>query len=376
MRSWLFIFGRTHEFSYSELAASVGGTITRISPEISQVEDAHEHIVPKELIKRLGGTVKIALVKGIVHTLSLEEILPYLQTNEKQLTFGISLYGNAVKVDASLLRGIKEALGAQGIGARYVSSREGNTLSSVVVAKQHVRELIIVGATGGYIVGETAAVQDFEEWGERDRGRPFADPKAGMLPPKVARMAVNIAGGGGTLLDPFCGMGTILAEALLAGWQVIGSDRSEEAAEKARKNLEWLTGGNPVKKQGSTLKRFQLIQSDATHISEHIPAQSVDAIVTEPYLGPETIEPRRIKDIIKGLEKLYIGCLRDWLRVLRSGGKIVIALPEYAIKGKTFVVKSVIDRCETLGYTVSLGPLPYSRPQAMVRRKFYQLLKK
>ena len=79
---------------------------------------------------------------------------------------------------------------------------------------------------------------------------------------------------------------------------------------------------------------------------------------------------------MKGLEKLYIGCLRDWHAILKPKGKIVIALPKYSIHNKTYFVKKVIDSCEMLGYTTIVGPIEYSRPQAVVRREFYIFQKK
>src|SRR3989344_5585326 len=94
-----------------------------------------------------------------------------------------------------------------------------------------------------------------------------------------------------TLLDPFCGMGTILAEALLLGWQVIGSDQSEEVVVKAQANLRWLG-----------LKTHKLFTSDATHISEKV--ESVDAIVTEPFMGKPNVSRENVKDIMTGLSKL------------------------------------------------------------------------
>jgi len=96
-----------------------------------------------------------------------------------------------------------------------------------------------------------------------------------------------------------------------------------------------------------------------------------------PKLGLGKItDKKEIRNAIKGLEKLYIGCLRDWLDLLKQDGVIVIALPEI-IQGNTkYYVKSIIDSCETLGYTMTSGPLPYSRPQAVVRRLFYIFRKK
>ncbi len=361
MSAWLFIFGRTQELAFHELATIVDHPIMRLTSDVARVEDPRDRLDPQKLMTRLGGTVKIAREKGIAAALSPEALAPFLLGEDTSFTFGVSCYGEGIPTDHTLLRRMKETLEAKGIHARYVAPKEGSALSSVVVDKQHVRELIVVRQADGYIVGETVSVQDFEAWNARDYGRPFADPKAGMLPPKVARMAVNLAGHG-VLLDPFCGMGTILTEALLTGWNVYGSDQSAEVVEKSRKNIEWLQRGGVT-----------FFVSDATHVSEHIPFGSIDAIVTEPFLGRSDIQALNIRNIIKGLEKLYIGCLKDWRKALKHDGKVVIALPEYAVGGKTFFVKNVIDRCENLGYTVTRGPLLYSRPQALVRRKFFVL---
>ena len=121
---------------------------------------------------------------------------------------------------------------------------------------------------------------------------------------------------------------------------------------------------------------------DATHISERI-TSPIHAIVTEPYMGDtnassygKVIELKKAKNIVKGLEKLYIGCLREWIRILIKGGVVVIALPQYVIGKETVFVKKVIDRCENLGYTLLVGPIEYGRPDAVVRREFYIFQKK
>ncbi|MEK7587560.1 MAG: methyltransferase domain-containing protein [Patescibacteria group bacterium] len=152
---------------------------------------------------------------------------------------------------------------------------------------------------------------------------------------------------------------------------MVGSDISEKVIEKAKKNIEFSQEDLLHSKRSS----YEFFVSDATHVSEHLKPESIDAIVTEPFMGSADIKFENIKNTIKGLEKLYIGCLRDWYRVLKPLGRVVIALPEYRIEDKMFFVKKVIDRCENLGYTTLHGPIEYSRPQAIVRREFFVLQK-
>ena len=59
--------------------------------------------------------------------------------------------------------------------------------------------------------------------------KPYRDMRRGMLPPKLARSLVNLAIGAKspsdmTILDPFCGTGTVLMEAMLLGTHVVGTD--------------------------------------------------------------------------------------------------------------------------------------------------------
>lgn len=379
MSSYLFFLGRTPKLSWLELTTFFP-LAQVLTPNIVLIPLDTLTIPPAELINLLGGTVKIAQIISEIPQFNaslLANIASQIPA-EGKIVFGLSFYETDYQPPRALLQEIKHSLEAQGKVVRFVEAGEDGTLSSVAIVKQGVTELVLVKKQKGWLVGRTVAVQDFARWALRDRGRPFADPKRGMLPPKVARMLVNIARSQITqdqppesrlLLDPFCGMGTILAEALLSGWRVIGSDQSGEAERKTQANLNWLIS----KHQDTKVKDYKLFVSEAAHISCQLAGVKVDAIVTEPFMGSIEIRDKseKIKNMVRGLEKLYIGCLKDWNNILKPEGKIVIALPEYAICGRTYFVKKVIDRCENLGYTTLAGPLEYSRPQAIVRREFY-----
>jgi tRNA G10 N-methylase Trm11 len=61
--------------------------------------------------------------------------------------------------------------------------------------------------------------------------------RAGALRPTVARAIALLAGEpSGVALDPCCGSGTILREALAAGWQARGLDIDPDAVRAARRN--------------------------------------------------------------------------------------------------------------------------------------------
>lgn len=280
-------------------------------PDLAQVEleavNPQDTDNPKDLIKRLGGTVKIAEI--LPEDIKLSEII--------KGDFGISdLTGKADIV--KLCKNIKKET-----GQRYVLPKNGEKqLSSVVVAKQKLTEIVI----GDGWLGKTVAVQDFEDWGRRDYGRPQIEAHLGMLPPKVARMMINISQGK-TILDPFCGVGTILMEGCELGLNMIGTDIDSRQVARTKENLK------------SFEMQAKVYVADARKVTE-----SVDAIVTETDLGPRS-----------DLETLYLECFQHWKKYTQ---KVVIALPN----------AQIIDKVNNMGYILEAGPFIYARPQAKIKR--------
>jgi SAM-dependent methyltransferase len=128
--------------------------------------------------------------------------------------------------------------------------------------------------------------------------------RAGALPPTVAAMLVGLAGEpGDVLLDPCCGSGTILGQALAAGWPAVqGIDIDPEAVGLARRNVP-LAG---------------VLEGDARSIS--LPGETVDAIVSNLPFG-EQYEA-------KGDMRIWLtGVMNEMARVTRPGGRIVFLVP-------------------------------------------------
>src|SRR5262249_45616228 len=134
-------------------------------------------------------------------------------------------------------------------------------------------------------VAKTLVVQDFEDYGRRDYQRPVRDEKQGMIPPKVAQIMLNLSGAqaGDTILDPFCGIGTIIQEGLLLSYRMIGSDINKAAIRGSEQNLEWFRNRYHV-----AAGKYGVEVSDATKVSELIEKSKnkISSIVTEGTLGP------------------------------------------------------------------------------------------
>jgi len=384
MDSYFFFFGRSPELSTRELSMFFP-TVEMMADDVAKVDAASFPFQEKELpmeesLQILGGTTKVARYLGSAPDMTPEIIASYLLVDHPhRIEFGISSYAGDTHVSSQFLKSVKDILESEGATARFLFSRHGETLSSVAVSRQDVFEINVCKKDGMYFFSRTIAVQEFEAWNKRDYGRPYADPKSGMLPPKVSRMIATIGLGnnpkGKTLLDPFCGMGTVLGEAMLLGATVIGSDYLPDVVMRAESNCAWLEAQYPG------IQKPVFYTADATHISEKLPPSSVDVIATEPFMGSNKLgegsitDKKKIENIMKGLVKLYLGCLKEWHTVLKPGGVIVMAFPEVTVGKTVCSVKKVIDSCEKLGYTLRNGPLPYGRPQAIVKRMIYEFIK-
>lgn len=207
------------------------------------------------------------------------------------------------------------------------------------------------------------------EWYKRDRLKPFADSRKGMLPPKIARIMVNLAlgkdlGPNQILLDPFCGSGNILMEAGLLGLNLLGGDIDPNQLEGTKKNLNW-----------AKVKNFKLLRLDATRVAKYLDCQ-VNYLVTEPFMGKPGLRPDKIKYLAKGLHKLYLGCLKNWFSVLVSGGTICLVLPIFNDGKKEYILSKVIDDKSLVGYNIKTRGLIYFRPRSNLKREIVVLNKK
>jgi tRNA (guanine10-N2)-dimethyltransferase len=119
---------------------------------------------------------------------------------------------------------------------------------------------------------------------------------------------VNLARapGGGTVLDPFCGVGGILIEAGLMGMRVVGVDLDPGMVEKARLNLE-----------SYGIRRFRLEVGDACGWR----GKKVDAVVTDPPYGRQASTGRR------KLEELYRGAFNAMAEVLKRRKYLCLTSP-------------------------------------------------
>jgi tRNA G10 N-methylase Trm11 len=290
------------------------------------------------LQRQLAGTVKIGQViaegADLEQVLSLALIYAHVEADPR-MEFAFSGYPEE-KAFGTTLRKLgmqrKKELIADGYKARYVVSKDA-ALSSAAVVKNDLlgsgTEFMVLKGPKGYTIAVTKTVQHFEAFASRDRARTHLDAKSGMLPPQLARLMVNLAGvrEGSTILDPFCGSGTVLTEARDMNLHVIGSDNSAKAISDAEKNLE---------AQESSM-RWRLMRSDVAFLRKNLPA-TVDAIVTEPFLGSpqrQALGERAQENFFNKLQQLYRNAFTTFAQLLPTGGRVVFVFPAIQGKGDT-----------------------------------------
>ncbi len=305
----------------------------------------------------------IKLASSLGSSLKIAEELETKDTGAKNLSslitqkeFSITDL-NELSRSYDLCEAVKDILGK----VRFVVPKNEFGLSPVIIVKNKIDELLVDQKDKK--IYRTVWVHDFEHWIKKDREMPFVNAKAGMLPPKIARSMVNLIPGdtqGKLLVDPFCGSGRILVEASELGYRVAGLDASASQVSDSQANLKHLG------------IEGEIFVYDATHLSKKF--TDIDAIVTEPFLGKPNLRPDQVDYAVKGLEKLYLGCLKDWHKALKSGGYIIMVFPILTGARKEYHTSRIIDSVKNLSYNL-LARVVYSRPEAGIKREIITLQK-
>jgi tRNA G10 N-methylase Trm11 len=383
----VFIPGKNWKLSLAELisfleAREVKFEINSFSKEFFAVST--EEITAALAIADLGGILKIGTVATELATQTVKKA--FLQKNRETRTqiereiassglfaemlkaapektvFGVSVYcaEESLRPFSKIIQrfvgsSIKRELAAHGKKSEFMGfskNREYPQLSPVEVLKKNLVEnkaetLFCIGKKQT-LVTTTVAVHNPFEFQKRDVGKPN-QRKIFAISPRLARIMVNLASctSGKLLLDPFCGVGAILQEALLTKAEVVGLDINPWCVQAARENLEWLKREYALKEA-----EYRILQGDARRLTDKIEPE-VDCIATEPDLGPALrhvpTTPYATK-IIDKLEPLYYSFLEDAYRILKKGGRLVLVTPYIRTRSGRPVIMPVKEKAVSVGF--------------------------
>jgi tRNA G10 N-methylase Trm11 len=413
---YIFFLGKTPALSLAEIHSmlrryELNYKVETVYSKFAIIEINQEFNL-RDFFVQLGGTIKVAETITEENNPNLQEIVlretgKLLENNPSKKTIAYSLYftekENKNKVIESL-KNIKQTF--------YEVKNQYSEKNSIRILEPQTDESEISSASifnnkltnpnkgaefnfifigSKVIIARTVVVQDIESYSMRDYEKPGKDARIGMMPPKLAQAMINLAEvkAGEIILDPFCGTGTILQEALLNDYKVIGSDANGDQIKKCKQNLDWI-----AKQYELTYPDYKIFQAGFGDAMRKISNNSINAIVTESTLGPiykKVPNKTEIKANYNTLKKLYARFFGSALNVLRPGKRIVVTLPAYQIKPGEFVFADFIDSLEKLGYSI-VCPLPnefkgkdikitkrntiiYSRPEQIVAREIVILQK-
>ncbi|MBR3322112.1 hypothetical protein IKG05_00505 [Candidatus Saccharibacteria bacterium] len=343
-------------------------------------------------INRLGGTLKLA-IKLDYKPLEFLQNLP-----AGKITFGISDYSNKATNKSARLEALKlkKILIRHGRSVRVVENRQAvlSTATSLHngLSSQNERKVEFIKLNQEWY--KVIGVQNINAYARRDQARPARDAKVGMLPPKLAQILINLCGPlpqGSHILDPFCGTGVLLQEALLMGYQAYGTDIDKRMVEYSNRNIKWISKNtlegtlagccrecrtpSPVKTgartSGPEKVFFEIQQGDATDFQW---SQPIDAVACESYLGqPMSQIPTDIK--LKQQEQecstIILGFLKNLSNQIKPNTPIILAAPAWLRADGTYKRLEILAFLDKLGYNVNNktreGLLYYRNGQIVAR---------
>lgn len=384
------ILGNHPDLSLAEIKAILGGDKPLVCGQMAVV-DAPTWDGTK-LQDTLAGTVKLGkIVKQLpIKELSAQAIAEALidYPREGKILFGLSLYTNSSKLQRdfkNLPIQLKKAFKEQDRVVRWVTGDQGD-ISPAAIIKMNMTEegydLCLALTNEFAYIGLTTHVQNIDAWSLRDFGRPIRDTVNGMLPPKLARMMVNLGlenKASGTFLDPFCGGSTTLMEAILMHptLSIIGSDVDAKQIQDSQTNLDWMVAQKLI--TTDQRKRIQLMVSPAQNLHHQLKPNSIDTIVTEGFLGTPLrgYEPQQqLEQQAKSIEGIWKNSFASFANIQKTGGKLVTICPEFQtnqgharVQLAQLASEQGYRQIDTLvGWGKSGFELTYARPDQKVKR--------
>lgn len=390
------ILGRQPDLGIAELESLFGAeAVLPIGKNVGMVSESATNIP----LSRLGGTMKVCKLLTFLPFTDWQSISGYLldhiteytdEIMEGKIRLGISCYGVEGSVKAINASGLalKKAVKQSGRSVRVVPNKSHELNTAQVIHNQLTGptgiEFIAIRDKNRTALARTVNVQDIDAYAARDQQRPKRDPRVGMLPPKLAQLIINLAVGNRltepdapTVLDPFCGTGVLLQEALLMGYGAYGTDLEPRMIEYSRINLQWL---HDEFAHGGTLHDLQV--GDATNFQW--PMGKIDTVACETYLGrPFSAMPSSdvLKEVVSDVNLIHKKFLQNLARQVQPGFRLCIAVPAWKTK-RGFVHLPTLDRLEEIGYTrtsfvhAMATDLIYHRPDQIVARELVVLTRK
>ncbi|MDO4871858.1 MAG: hypothetical protein Q4A27_00280 [bacterium] len=398
------ILGRQPAIGIAELESIFGGEKIRVLGNYACLVDTE-----KINVSHFGSILKTGEVVFEINSTDWHEIskniLRVFERDfadfEGKITLGISAYGLKIRPNeiAKTTFLLKQKMKKRGVSMRVISSKDA-VLSTAISHNNKLglsaKKIEILVARGGKktIIALSNGAQNIHSYARRDQNRPKRDAFVGMLPPKLAQTMVNLGAGANQpqirflkgekttkkpeVLDPFCGTGTVLQEAILKGFRANGTDSSEKMVEFSQENSAWFL--HEFKPHG---KLGELYAADATSENWHF-AKNLATVVCESYLGQPFSappSPKKMQEVRENCNRIISNFLKNLAQQIPEGTQICIAVPAWRTQNGNFSHLPLIDFLQELGYNrkefmrVKPQDLIYYRENQVVARELLVLIR-
>jgi len=368
---YLFIIGRNEDLSIAEIEEYL---VKENNPaqKLTLVDNGLLIETDKPLKKRaidaLGGTISIGEVMAYGDDekvfKELDKIMIYMGTSNK-LTYVLWDFSDIWEETKEYLKArfksekLKTAYKGLTGKVQMQDGEKGQKPSSKLIDEEY----FIFQESGKQYFGKITQKCDYASLEKRDMEKPVRRESLAIAP-RLAKIMINLAHlkENDTLLDPFCGVGTMLQEGLLQRIKAVGVDLNAEAIKSARKNLRWFKFKPEF---------YELFHGNSTDVE--IP--EVTAVATEPDLGA-VLKKIPTKEIAGKTLQQFDNLMINVIKNIRPNvkGRIVFTSPYIRI-GKKRVACNIEAICEQTGYELTRDGIAEYRGNQVVGRMIYVLEK-
>jgi len=353
MAKQFFILGRNPELSRQEIFSYLDA---RKIPFEEILFEENNLIIDSNYfisIEKLGGTLKLGEInfEGDENEFKIflekEELIP-------EDKFNYAVFGNS---DPQMIKDKFKHEKRKAILKHGRKELKFQDNSKVSIPKADYSLFLHTNKNKIYF-GQTTQNDNPHETEKRDMNKPVRREEL-AISPRLSKILINLseAKENDNLLDPFCGIGSILIEAQLKNINVHGIDKDKDAIKGAEKNLKWL------KENYKFNSKSTILNMD----SRKAPNNNFDGIATETPLGKlikKKPSDKEAKKMIQRFEMFIIPILTRLKQIKKPKTKIAITLPR--IRKFSPNLRRITEETRLSVYA---GPIEESRPKQFIGRE-------
>ena len=382
---YLFLLGRNIKLSLAEIFSYLEkNKIKLINFYLASngvLIDVDKELNINKAINNIGGTIAIG---NISFQGDIDKIIK--EISEKEIYFGVSnklnytIFNFCDEISfEKVYSAMKSNFKKERLKSRYhplrgdLKMQDGDALLGSPSSLAKLGAKYFLFKTDKYFFGTFDEVYNTIESEKRDMERPLRREEL-AISPRLSKILINLSQvkENEILLDPFCGVGAIIQEALLQNINVVGVDADEKAVKNCNLNISWL------KKNYKIDSKYEILNSNSIKAK----LKKIDGIATEPSLGKllrKVPSEKEAQKMISNFENLIIAVLNNIKKYLKIYGKIAFTSPFIKTVNKRIGIniRKIIEKTGLKSYEINnaVFPIEEFKEGQIVGRKIFVLIK-